>query len=87
MPLDFDALARQRRELRIEASLKQLKESKAISKAGAHVVDEQAKQMSERVKMAKDVLKLIPKPSKSQKEERKKTRVGGKVARLAEGIR
>ena len=76
MPLDLDALARRRKELQIEEKLRQMKQttSNALSTAAGQVVDDQAKQMSVRAKMAKDVLKLIPKPSESQKEERKRNR-------------
>ena len=76
MPLDLDALARRRKELQIEEKLRQMKQttSNALSTAAGQVVDDQAKQMSVRAKMAKDVLKLIPKPSESQKEERKRYR-------------
>ena len=72
MPLDFDALARRRKELQIEERLQQMKRS--TSRALSNAVDEQAKQVSERAKMVKDVLKLIPKPSESQKEQRKRNR-------------
>ena len=74
MPLDFDALARRQKESQIEERLKQMKQSTSRALLEAAGVDDQAKQMSVRAKMAKDVLNLIPKPSKRQKEERKRNR-------------
>jgi len=79
MPLDFDGLARRRKELQIEEKLKELKEtkqaaSKALSDAGTRIVDAQTKKMNERTNMAKNVLKLIPKPSEQEKEKRKQNR-------------
>ena len=74
---NFDEMSRRRKELEIEAKIKQIKNlPKTITDTAKSMVDEQSKKMKSdsRVEIAKQVVKLLPEPTGKQQLERKKNR-------------